>query len=271
MDCSYKSFSDNGKALKALIFEYENLLIKEKYLADSSGKSYREILQKISNGNLFDKTPSKFFSVELKKIEKPNLEKLQTCQEIIAKDSSFYNLSKLKGLEQVIINAQNSRDLQPSHIARDILKVLTEEDFELEFYKMRTFFLFSIVDTNSGLSQMLKELPKEEKKYDLSKALNVYINGNNQIFVDEEKIDIDKLKNIIKDYEKKYESESIISLKTERETMYKTYFNVQNIITTEINKLQSQLSKEKYKKELENLTKEELSDIRKIYPIRVIY
>ena len=86
------------------------------------------------------------------KIEKPDLEKAQECQKLIVKDSSLYDMSKLKGLEQAIDNAQYSGDIQPSLIAEDILKVLTEDDFELDFYKLRTFLLFSIIDTGFGIS-----------------------------------------------------------------------------------------------------------------------
>ena len=104
----------------------------------------------------------------------------------------------------------------------------------------------------------------------MSKALNVHIDGQNQIFVNKKKVDIDELKTAIKDYEEKYKSESIISLKAERETMYKTYIDVQNAIVGEIKNLRTRLAKEIYNKELDSLTKEEMTEIRKVYPQKLV-
>lgn len=266
MDCSYQSYSDGGTELKNLIIEYENLLVNEGILADNSGKSYRQVLQKIANGNEIDKVPSKFFGTEIQKIEKPNLEKVQECQKIILKDSASYDISKLKGIEEVVINAQNSNDLQPSLIAKDILKVLSDEDFEINFYKIRTFFLFGIFDTDLGLSSRLPETQENQTKYDLTNALKITLNDKSEIFVDNKKLTIDEFKKVVREYETKNKSESIISIKTDRETMYRTYIDVQNAITSEIRHLRENLAKEKYNTELDNLSEEELSEIKKIYP-----
>jgi len=270
MDCSYQSFSDNGKEFRTLISDYENLLINEKILADNSGKSYRQVLQKIADGKKFDKVPSKFFSVELQKIEKPDSEKAQECQKIIVKDSASYNMSKLKGLEQAIANAQNSNDIQPSLVAKDILKVLTEEDFEIDFYKLRTFLLFSIIDTNSGINRRLPEIEKNQAEYDLTNALKIILDNKSEIYINDKKVTIIALKEIVRNYELKNKSESIISLKADRGTMYRTYIDVQNAIVGEINHLRDKLAKEKYNTELDKLTKEQLSEIKKVYPQKLV-
>jgi len=269
MDCSYQSFEDGGKKFRKLISDYENLLIKEEILADESGKSYRQVLQKIADRNEFDKIPSIFFTDELQKLEKPDLEKAQECQKIIVKDSTIYNLSKLKGLELAINNAQNSRDIQASLIAKDILKILTEEDFELDYYKLRTFFLFNIIDIDSGISRRLPEI-EENLEYDLTNALKIIIDDKSEIFIDNKKVTIDKLKRLVREYELKNKSESIISLKSDRGAMYKTYIEVQNAVVGEIRHLRDNLAKEKYNTELDNLTKEQLSEIKKIYPQKLV-
>ncbi len=48
--------------------------------------------------------------------------------------------------------------------------------------------------------------------------------------------------------------------------MYQTYIDVQNAIVGEIRELREKLAKQKYNSALEDLTKEQLSEIRKIYP-----
>ncbi|WJJ96550.1 ExbD/TolR family protein [Algibacter luteus] len=270
MDCSYQSFDDNGIAFRKLISDYENLLINENILADNSGKSYRQVLKDIASEKEFDKVPSKFFAEELQKIEKPNLEKAQKCQEIIVKDSAKYDMTKLKGLEQAIDNAQYSGDLQPALIAEDILKVLTEKDFELEFYKLRTFLLFSIIDTNAGISRKLPDFENDESEIDLTNALKITLDDKNQIFVNGKKVSLDDLKTLVRDYESEFKSESIISLKADRGTMYRTYIDVQNAIVGEIQHLRNKLAREKYKTELDKLTEEQQSEIKKVYPQKLI-
>lgn len=270
MDCSYQAFADNGKAFRTLISDYENLLINEKILADNSGKSYRQVLQKIADGNEFNKAPSTFFSAELQELEKPDLEKAQECQKIIIRDSAIYDMSKLKGLEQAIDNRQYSGDLQPSLIAEDILKVLTEGDFELDFYKLRIFLLFSIIDTDTGISRRLPEMEENQVEYDLTNALKIIIDDKSEIYINDKKVTIAELKKLVRDYELENKSESIISLKTDRGTMYKTYIDVQNAIVGEIRHLRAKLAKEKHNTELDKLTEEQLSEIKKVYPQNIV-
>jgi len=270
MECSYHSYADEGIQLKQLISDYQKLLIDEEILADDSGKSYRNVLQNIADGNDFNKAPSKFFINELQKIDKPNTIKAQDCQKIIVIDSSLYDLSKLKGLEQAITNAQHSNDIQPSLIARDFLKVLSDEDFELDFYKLRTFFLFEMMNPNDGINRKLPKLKADKTEYDLSNALNIYLDDKSQIIVNEKKLSIEELKKLIREYELKNKSESIISLKTERETSYKTYIEVQNAMVGEINNLREQLSKERYNVELDKLSEEQFTEIKKIYPQKIV-
>lgn len=270
MDCSYQSFADNGIAFKKLISDYEHLLINERILTDNSGKSYRQVLKDIADEKEFDIVPSKFFAEELQKIEKPDLEKAQKCQEIIVQDSAKYDMTKLKGLEQAIDNAQYSGDLQPALIAEDILKVLTEKDFELDFYKLRTFLLLSIIDTNSGINRKLPDFENDQSEIDLTNALKIILDDQNQIFVNDKKVSLDDLKTLVREYESKFKSESVISLKADRGTMYRTYIDVQNAIVGEIQYLRDKLAKEKYNAELDKLTEEQQFEIKKVYPQKLI-
>ncbi|ETN96883.1 hypothetical protein P278_03090 [Zhouia amylolytica AD3] len=270
MDCAYQSFADNGIAYKKQISDYENLLIDEKILIDNSGQSYRQLLMDIADEEEFDKVPSKFFVVELQKIEKPNSEEAQKCKEIIVKDSAKYDMTKLKGFEHVIDKGQYSGNFQPASIAKGLLKVLTEKDLELDFYKLRTFLLFSIIDTNSGMNKQLSDFESDQTEVDLTKALRITLDDKNQIFVNEKKVSLDDLKKLVREYESELKSESVILWKTDRATMYRNYIDVQNAIVGEIQYLRNKLAIEKYKTEFDKLTDEQQSEIKNIYPKRII-
>ena len=122
---------------------------------------------------------------------------------------------------------------------------------------------------DKGLVKELPELSETETEYDLSKAIKIYIDGSNQLVVDNEKTDMDGLKMKIREYENRNKSESVISIKNAPESSYATYIDVQNAVVGEIRILREILSEEKYNIQLDSLTKEQLSEIRKVYPLNL--
>jgi hypothetical protein len=58
--CMYNSMPDNGKSLKLLIKNHQNLLIKELILKDSTAQSLQNAFSEMANGK-FHKMPSKSF------------------------------------------------------------------------------------------------------------------------------------------------------------------------------------------------------------------
>jgi biopolymer transport protein ExbD len=264
MNCIYQNYEDNGTQFKKALTEFEQLLINENILKDNSGKSYVAIFEKIVEENDFNYNPSISFLDKIIDIGMPQSESFIKCKSEL-KESEFL---KSNELQKVFDSLKESDNFSPSSVAGGILIVLNDRDFELDYYKMSVFFLFDTISyvNDDGLIRKLPEIQEDDTEYDLSKAIKIYINGNNQIFVNDEKVDIDNLKIKVKDYEEKNKSESLIALKYERETMYQTYVDVQNAIVGEIKELREKLANQKFNSSLENLTKEQLLEIRKIYP-----
>nr|WP_295705824.1 hypothetical protein [uncultured Lacinutrix sp.] len=146
MECYYQSFQDNGIEIKKLIHDYENLLINEGFLKDNSAKSYITFLQNFSNQNIY--TPSKFFCVESQNIKKLNEVNYLECRKLVLEDFKHTNTSKLESIEKAVINNSN-----PQNVVKDMLKVLTKEDFEIEYYKRQAFLVFCLIDTEAGLKK----------------------------------------------------------------------------------------------------------------------
>tara|TARA_R110002051_G_scaffold1113_2_gene5630 strand:- start:11 stop:916 length:906 start_codon:yes stop_codon:yes gene_type:complete len=271
MNCIYENYEDKGTEFKKALSDFQKLLIDEKILKDGTGKSYKAIFEKIVTDDDFDYNPSISFLDKIIDIGMPQNESFKNCQSEL-RERAENGFSKGTELQTVLDSIKNSGNLTPSTVANGILSVLNEKDFELDYYKMSVFFLFDTINytNDSGISRKLPEFKENETEYDLSKAINIYIDVNNQIFVNKEKVDIEKLKVQIREYEFKNKSESIISFKAERETMYKTYVDVQNAIIGEIQILREQLAKEKYNTELDKLTEEQQSEIKKIYPKKIV-
>lgn len=141
--------------------------------------------------------------------------------------------------------------------------------FRLKIF-INTLFLITLSSciNNEGL---IRDLPSvSEEKQDLSSAIKVYLSTESQIFIDDTKVTLPELKYKINEYVLKNKSESIISLKYERETFYQTYIDVQNAIVGEIRALRDQLAQEKFNSKLNELNNKQRDTIRKIYPLNLV-
>jgi len=270
MECYYQTYSDNGAELKQVISNYQSLLVKEKVIPDSSAKSYLSFYQKITEGKEFEHVPSKSFLNELQSIEKPNGMINRECQSRVLADSSSFDTNKVFILEDAISSVRDAGDLNPSLVAKQILTVLNEEDFELEYYRLRTLFLFDMLNVNYGIDNKLRTATGGVIEHDLTNALKISTNEKNEIFVNGQKVNFEQLKKRITDYGQKNKGSSVISISASRETMYRTYVEVQNTITSAIQSLRKEKSISDYQMEFEKLTDEQKQIIKKVYPIEVV-
>lgn len=266
MECAYQSYSDHGLALKQLISNYQTLLIDEKILADGSAKSYRDIFKKFADSNGFDKIPSKYFYVEFQKLEKRNEKKLENCREQILSDSAMYSSSKLKAFDSTILKTSYSNNPRASIIAKEVLSVLSDKDFELDLYKLYTFMMFSYIDTEAGIAENAQVV----KDYDPTNTLNISLTENKEILVNNQIVSVEELKKLVKTYLSNNKSESTILLKSHPDLTYGFYQGIGDVIIQEITALRNELSLEKFNSEYKALNKEQKTQIAQIYPQRIV-
>jgi hypothetical protein len=273
MECIYQSFTDNGKAFKTQLSEYQKLMIEDGVLADSSGKSYRNIFKTIVELGELKKTPSKSFLEVFNDIEKPDRDKRSQCQEAISQDSSKYDFSKVIQLRQAMYTMQDSKNLELSETMSNMLTVLSDEDFELDFYKMSTFIMLEIMNTNidSGITRKLPEtIEHNYTEEHLKNAIKIHLTTKGETLIDGKIVDVKKIKSIIIDYMVTHKSESIISLNFDRETSYSSYIALQNEIVAAINQVRDQLAQKTHKTSFDKLTKAQAQEIRIVYPRNLI-
>jgi len=270
MECYYQTYSDNGAELKELISNYQRLLVEEQVMADSSAKSYLNFYQKLADEKEFEHVPSKSFLTELQNIEKPNGMINRECQTNVLADSSSYDTNKIFILEDAISSVQEAGDLSPSLVSKQILTVLNEEDFELDYYRLRTLFLFDMLNVDYGIDNKLRTATGDVIEHDLTDALKISISEKNQIFVNGQKVNIDQLKKKVADYEQTHKNSSVIAISASRETMYRTYIDVQNSITSAIQNLREKIAINEYQLGFEKLIEKQKKSIKNIYPIEIV-
>ncbi|MEL0653314.1 biopolymer transporter ExbD [Algibacter sp. TI.3.09] len=266
MECNNQKFDDNGKQLKELISDYESNLIKANIISDNSGKSYLKTISEISNGIEPKEKPFYSFGEMLNGIEKKQNSTSNVCLQTVISDSTKYDSKTFVRFQSTLENAiRNAGDLKIELLATEISNVLLEKDFELDFYKMRAFLLFDMLGPHNGIN---KVVPK--KNYDLKNALRIYLNKENKIFVNNTEIKLKNLKSKVTQYYKDNESKSIISIKTDKETMYSDYITVQNEIQSAINLVRDNLSNQKYGKKYSDLNTDEQKLVNEQYPKTII-
>ncbi len=136
-DCIYNTFQDKGVFLKKQMKNYEKYLISDKFLKDSTAKSYYNFLVSFSTRKKF---PSEykysFFdsiqinSIEMKKVFPSNKE----CSKSIENHSGYVMLkAKIDAL--TIIKPDDLRETLKIYA-----ELVSEDDFKLDYYKLRTLF-----------------------------------------------------------------------------------------------------------------------------------
>lgn len=117
-----------------------------------------------------------------------------------------------------------------------------------------------------------RELPKLNEQQDFleSITLTIYLNENNEVFIDDKKEEIENINKFISDFVYNNKSKAVIALRFEKETMYKLYIDVQNVIIKEIGQLRNKVAIEKFAKNFQNLTEKQRDSIKATYPIKII-
>ncbi|MFI2742750.1 ExbD/TolR family protein [Zhouia sp. PK063] len=269
MNCFYSSCPNNGKQFKNLIIDYEKLLVTEGIMDNAKGKDYVLIYKRLADQHDFERSPSKSFLTEWQKLPKPNIKAVQLYQLKLINTEEYKN-SKAARFDIFMDSIRTSGNAKASTIASGILSILSEEDFELDYYKLKTLFVLDLIAPKTKIDLRLPELQNSTKNVDLKGPLKIYVNGENIIFVNKKIVDLNQLKKEINNYESKNKSESVFVLKVEQQTKYNVYMQVQNTINSEIQDLRQKLSENKFKMDYQNLSEEKLNEVNKEYPKTLI-
>lgn len=141
IECQEISFSGTESTLKEKIKSYEELLIKEGFLEDGSGKSYYKFYNRlINNPSSFTSPPSEFFALYDTEPNKEYLKKGEDCMEQLKKDSLKYDWTKIKEIDKVVEKLpKRAAGIDAILLYKTIFTALNEADLELDYYKMLIF------------------------------------------------------------------------------------------------------------------------------------
>ncbi len=177
---------------------------------------------------------------------------------------------------------------------REVPEINAGSMADIAFLLLIFFLVATTMDIDSGLARKLPPWNPEQQNEDVKiKRRNIFtvlINANNQLLVQGEWGDIRVLKEKAKEFianpnddpnlpEKEIKnipffgnypvSKQVISLQNDRGTRYDVYLKVQNELVAAYNELRQDLSRQKFGKDYNDLTKEQRDAINEIYPQRI--
>ena len=143
MNCWYDALEDKAKEVKKIVNNYNTLLIDEGILIDTTAKSYRLFFNSIAKGKAYN-SPSVSFNAKLDKLEL-TLNNYEECIEAAIKDTLNFDSLKFHRHNFVFDSIMGLRGNTRADLAKGVLSVLDEKDFELNYYKIRTFLIYEYI------------------------------------------------------------------------------------------------------------------------------
>ena len=166
---------------------------------------------------------------------------------------------------------------------------------DIAFMLLIFFLVTTTMDVDSGLERRLPQYAPEQEDTDTPpikerNVLVVLVNKNNQLFVEDQVIPVESLREKAKEFfknesnsenlpEKNYEevpyfgevgiTKGVVSLRNDEETQYGTYIAVQNELVGAINDLREELARSKFGKSLDELDADQQDAIKTIYPSKI--
>lgn len=142
-NCLYNSLPDNGVLLKKYNKEFENHLIKANVLKDSTSKAYLDLF-KVLGTKEWRKFKYNYSYIDsiLKIADYKTLNANTDCVDIMRKDENF-NKSKYFKMKNIFLEEHKTIE----GVLKIMALFLDERDFELDFYKQRTFFALEDLTT----------------------------------------------------------------------------------------------------------------------------
>lgn len=179
---------------------------------------------------------------------------------------------------------------------KKVPEVNSSSTADIAFLLLVFFLMTTTMAVNKGLSRRLPPpVPADQKTEDLKvKERNVFvvlINSDNQLLVQNEYLDVTKLKDKAKEFilnanddpnlpervpmEVEYfgtvmvTKDHVISLQNDRGTSYSKYIEVQNELVAAYNELRNDLSQRKWAKNYDELDEDQQKAVQKILPQKI--
>lgn len=145
---------------------------------------------------------------------------------------------------------------------------------DISFLLLLFFLVSTVMDVDTGLGLTLPEIIEDqvEVKVDPNRMAAVLVNENGDVLIDGNVIPVFQIKDMLKARIASKNSlpknkKMIISLKTDRKTVYNVYIAALDQIKLAYFEVRNEFSNAKYGKKFADLNEEQQSDVKEVVPI----
>lgn len=145
---------------------------------------------------------------------------------------------------------------------------------DIAFLLLLFFLVATVIDVDTGLGLTLPEINEDqvEVKIDPSRMAAVLVNENGDVLINGEVVPVFQIKDLLKariasknDLPKN--KKMIVSLKTDRKTVYNVYIAALDQIKLAYFEVRDEYSKGKYGQKYNDLNQEQQADVKEVVPI----
>ena len=159
------------------------------------------------------------------------------------------------------------------HRHREVPGLNTTSTADISFMLLIFFLVTTSMDTDKGLN---RQLPAESKNknietsmVDKQTTMMLKLTANNQILMNEKPVDVVHLRQYAVNFIEKHGAKHLISLESDREADYNTYFKMQNALVSAYHEVRNHVSARLYHKMYDQLNQEQKNTINNKIPNRI--
>jgi biopolymer transport protein ExbD len=147
---------------------------------------------------------------------------------------------------------------------------------DIAFLLLIFFLVATVIDVDTGLGLTLPEyIPPDQQvevKIDPSRMAAVLVNENGEVLIDGNIVPVFKIKDLLKPRiasknDLPMNKKMIVSLKTDRKTVYNVYIAALDQIKLAYSEVRDEYANGKYGKKYKDLNEEQQNDVRDVVPI----
>lgn len=264
LDCVTKSYDSGEFNFKKTLYDFEEYLVKNKYLKDRTGESYISVYEKITvegdvnielgdfdDKGLLKKSPTAFYNCYRTR-----------KSEILSSDS------QLKRMYEYFQN-NSIEPTTPGEVSRHLLNILKLDDFDHEVVKISSLYTF-ILTANSASDLSTTDDTEIARKKMFKRELTVRLDEKSKIYVDGKLMDYDKLSDSIEKFiTPSNDTLKSVILESTKHTLYREFLKALELIQKQFQISRDNLSMKLYQKLFAELTDEKKETIRNQIPIDI--
>lgn len=249
--------------------KFETFLIRKKIFESSSNSPCYTFFENFGKSG---EMPNSIEAIEFEavyNISKNNNLFIHCFEEISKSETQTIKNSKYILFRKKVDKLQNKKNVYINDIAKIITSIYKPSDFKNPVYK-NPFLISILLMVYKDINNDPFEIPVNSDLFIDSASVSIMINYNNEIFYNNNLINISDLYRQLKTYIADKKSANLIYYKVDQNTSYAVFIEVQNVIFNVYKELLDIESKNRFGKEYQSLNESEKNIVDEVYPIKIL-